>query len=97
DVESFHAHEEPEFFDIETFTDVHDFWKKITTYQHYWNLGRFNSYKGDRTHLQILQQAAPHLPPEILLLAPVDLDTLVKVQGVGNHVPVLPEWRNWRS
>lgn len=90
DVESFHAHEEPEFFDIETFQDCQDFWRKITTYQHYWNLGRFNSYKGDRTPLQILQEANPKLPPEILLLSPVDLDTLIQTRGVGHHVPVLP-------
>ena len=93
DVESFHAHEEPEFFDIETFTDIPDFWNKITTYQHYWNLGRPNSYKADRTPLQILQQAAPKLPPEILLLAPLDLDRLAEElrPRVGHDVPVLPE------
>jgi transposase len=89
DVESFHSHEEPEFFDIEHFNGVTDFWSKITTYQHYWNLGRPNSYKGDRTPLQILQEAAPHLPPEILLLAPLNLDTFIESQ-VGHDVPVLP-------
>jgi transposase len=89
DVESFHAHEEPEFFDIETFDSADDFWTKITTYQHYWNLGRLNSYKGDRTPLQILQEAAPKLPPEILLLAPLNLDTFAESQ-LGHDVPVLP-------
>ncbi len=89
DVESFHAHEEPEFFDIETFTGSEDFWNKITTYQHYWNLARPNSYKDDQTPLQILQQAAPKLPPEILLLAPLNLDTFAEAQ-VGHDVPVLP-------
>jgi transposase len=77
DVESFHAHEETEFFDLETFASPRDFWDRITTYQHYWNLGRPNSYKGNRTPLQILQEANPRLPPEVLLLAPVHLDTLV--------------------
>ena len=95
DVESFHAHEEPEFFDIETFTNVADFWRKITTYQHYWNLGRFNSYKAGRTPLQILQEAAPKLPPEILLLAPLDLDNLSPAAQtpLGHDVPVPPEKR----
>src|SRR5262249_48801969 len=89
DVESFHAHEEPEFFDIETFASRKEFWEKITTYQHYWNLGRPNSYKGDRTPLQILQEANARLPPEVLLLAPLDLDTLT-LAAVGHDVPVLP-------
>jgi hypothetical protein len=89
DVESFHAHEETEFFDLESFTSPRDFWEKITTYQHYWNLGRPNSYKADRTPLHILQQANPRLPPEILLLAPANLDTLAPSQ-LGHDLPVLP-------
>jgi transposase len=92
DVESFHAHEETEFFNIETFTSQDDFWQKITTYQHYWNLGRFNSYKDDRTPLQILQEAAPKLPPEVLLLAPLNLDAFAEAR-VGHDVPVLPAIR----
>jgi len=92
DVESFHAHEEPEFFNVETFRDPKDFWSKITTYQHYWNLARSNSYKADQTPLQILQKDNPRMPPEILLLAPIDLDTLAASQAsqVGHDLPVAP-------
>jgi transposase len=93
DVESFHAHEETEFFNIETFASRKEFWDKITTYQHYWNLGRYNSYKEDRTPLQILQEANPQLPPEVLLLAPLHLDRLTLAGlgvGVGHDVPVVP-------
>ena len=87
DVESFHSHEEPEFFDIETFDSPHDFWAKITTYQHYWNLARPNSYKAGRSPLDILHADAPQLDPRILLLPPLDLATLLPSQ-VGHHVPV---------
>ena len=89
DVESFHAHEEPEFFDIESFGSVQDFWAKVTTYQNYWNLARFNSYKNDLTPLQILAQAAPDVAPSVLLLPPVNLDILAQSQ-TGHDVPVLP-------
>ena len=90
DVESFHAHEETEFFDIESFTSPRDFWEKITTYQNYWNLGRPNSYKDNQTPLEILSKADPNIPPQILLLPPANLDTLL-THSLGHHVPVLTE------
>ncbi len=73
---------------IERFRTPKDFWAKITTYQNYWNLARPNSYKGDRTPLEILRKAAPRLPPGILLLPPVNLDTLAEAQ-VGHNVLVV--------
>lgn len=88
DVESFHSHEEPEFFDIESFASKEDFWQKITTYQTYWNLGRPNSYKQNKTPLEILREADPKIDPRVLLLPPIDLDTLFD-QQVGHDVPVL--------
>jgi len=91
DVESFHAHEETEFFDIENFMSRTDFWQKITTYQNYWNLARLNSYKYDRSPLDILREAAPQLDPRVLLLPPLDLDTLIRTRRVGHDVPVLTE------
>jgi len=87
DVESFHAHEETEFFDVQSFQHPRDFWDKITSYQHYWNLARKNSYKNYQTPLEILTKADPHIPPQILLLHPINLDTLLPSQ-VGHHVPV---------
>ena len=92
DVESFHAHEETEFFDIESFTSRPDFWEKITTYQHYWNLARPNSYKFNRAPVQILKEADPHLSSKILLFGPLDLQALLdrKLRRVYHHVPVLP-------
>jgi hypothetical protein len=89
-VESFHAHEETEFFDIEQFRRRKDFWEKITTYQHYWNFGRPNSYKADRTPWEILREAEPRAPASLLLLPPVDLEKLFKNQ-VDHHLPDHPE------
>ena len=88
-VESFHTHEEPEFFDIESFRTANDFWAKITTYKNYWNLARPNSYKDNLTPLETLRQADPRLPACILLLPPGNLDILAESQ-VGHDVPVLP-------
>lgn len=93
DVESFHAHEETEFFDIESFTSLLDFWEKITTYQHYWNLARPNSYKFNRAPIQILKEADPNLSSKILLFGPLNLETLLdqSLRRVYHHVPVLPD------
>ena len=88
DVESFHAHEETEFFDIESFTSADDFWYKISTYQNYWNLALTNSYKNHLAPFDILQQSNPHIPLSALLLPPFNLDT-ISTQGVGHDVPVL--------
>jgi transposase len=90
DVESFHAHEETEFFDIESFASTADFWAKITTYQDYWNLARPNSYKANQTPLEILRDCAPQISPRALLLPPVNLDTLLP-SHLGQDVPVLTE------
>jgi transposase InsO family protein len=87
DVESFHHHEEREFFDIEDFRSPDDFWEKITTYQDYWNIGRPNSYKGWRTPLEILRQADPTLKPQVLLLPPLWLPTLLPIPQGGHDVP----------
>lgn len=97
DVESFHFHEEPEFFNIESFENRDDFFRKITTYQNYWNLARLNFYKGGKkgiTPLEVLTQHAPDISPEVLLLPPVDLDNLL-ASGVGHDVPELAGW--WRQ
>lgn len=92
DVESFHAHEETEFFDIESFTSLPDFWEKITTYQNYWNLARPNSYKFNRAPVQILKEADPNLPSKILVFGPLDLEAMLdhSLRKVYHHVPVLP-------
>ena len=90
DVETFHSHEEPEFFDIEHFRNTGDFWRKITTYQNYWNYARPNSYKWNKTPLDILTESASTIRTSVFLLPPVDLDTLAPLSfQLGHHVPVV--------
>jgi transposase len=102
EVESFHAHEENEFFDLESFRHAQDFWEKITTYQHYWNLARPNAYQGDKTPAERLAEASAVLSPRILLLPPLNLDNLPSTSpavraGVGHDVPAMPACRRVSS
>jgi len=97
DVESFHNLVEVQFFDIENFRSERDFWQKVSAYQNYFNLTRKNSYKAWRSPRRILRSAAPRKDPRILLLPPVDLDTLITAghpppasAQAGYHVPVYP-------
>jgi transposase len=97
DVESIHSLEEPEFFDLEKFSSEKDFLNKITTYQHYFNLGRPNSYKGWKTPYEILVESGEKIKPTIFLMEPVLLDKVLetKIQNqikLGGHdVPPQPE------
>jgi len=88
DVESVHSTIEPEFFDIENFRNRNDFFSKITTYQHYYNLARKNRSRGKKSPLTLLTEKAPELDPQILILPPIDLCSLLP-SGV-NHVPSVP-------
>ena len=89
DVESVHSTIEPEFFDIEGFRNRTDFFAKITTYQHYYNLARKNRSRGRKSPLDLLTEKAPELNPLIVTLPPVDLGSLLSHQG-GDHVPISP-------
>ncbi|MDP8235667.1 MAG: hypothetical protein P9M08_04730 [Candidatus Erginobacter occultus] len=88
DVESVHATIETEFFDLEKFSSRKDFLFKITTYQHYYNLARKNKSRGKKSPLELLAEKAPNLDPEILILPPIDLCSLLP-QGVYD-VPSVP-------
>ena len=88
DVESSHNLIEVEFFDTENFQNTGDFFQKIATYQHYFNLARSNSYKDNKTPLQILSESGSKISPFIFLLPPVNLDKLLL--EVGHDVPVDP-------
>ena len=90
DVESVHATIETEFFDIEGFRNRTDFFAKITTYQHYYNLARKNRSRGGKSPLELLTEKAPGLDPLLLTLPPVDLGSLLSLQG-GYHVPISPD------
>ena len=77
DVESSHATVEPEFFDLESFSNPAHFLAAVTTYQHFFNFARKNRSRGNHTPADLLAQRAPHLSPKVLLLPPVFLDAQV--------------------
>lgn len=100
DVESSHALIEYEFFDIESFTGRRkDFYNRVTTYQHWFNLLRKNGHKGNKTPLDILLEwKGKSIKEEVFLLPPMMLDNILtepdkshrEKKRVGHHVPELP-------
>ena len=82
---------------MEGFTGLTDFLNKATFYQNYFNFVRPNSYKGDRTPWQIIQEERPDLSPEVLLIPPLMLDAEFRAPGlykdpqVGQYLPIYPE------
>ena len=73
DVETVHRLVEDEFFDRESFTGPNDFWAKVTTYWHYFNLVRPNRGKEWQSPLQILHASAPILAGALLHWHPLNL------------------------
>ena len=62
-----------EFFDRESFTGPLDFWRKVTTYRHYFNLIRPNRGKEWQSPLQILNAKAPAIAGAVLHWKPLNL------------------------
>jgi transposase len=90
DVEAVHRLIEEELFDLEVFADLEDFLRKATVYQHFFNYARTNSYKGRKTPWDIVQADHAGIPPEILALPPVLLESeFDRIQQVGQDVPGL--------
>jgi len=73
DVETVHRLVEDEFFDRESFSGPPDFWRKVTTYWHYFNLVRPNRGKEWQSPLQILNAKAPALAGALLNWRPLNL------------------------
>lgn len=78
DVETVHNTIELEFYDIETFRDRDDFFAKVSTYQRWYNLLRKNSWKKQRSPLDVIREAAPRIDSAVATLPALDLDNLVK-------------------
>ena len=78
DVETVHGLMEPEFYEIEQFTDRQDFMSKANTYQLFFNLERSNTYKEDKTPWQLAKEKKPDLDKRLLMTPAVDLDLLLK-------------------
>ena len=73
DVESSHSTIEQEFFDIESFSSPVQFMAAARTYQHFFNFGRKNRSRSNKTPAQLLREKAPHISPRALLYPPVFL------------------------
>lgn len=92
DVESSHATIEPEFFDLESFSNPAHFLAAVTTYQHFFNFARKNRSRGNLAPADLLALRSPLLSPKILLLPPVLLDAQVGQDlsgppGFSNRLP----------
>lgn len=85
DVETVHRLIEDEFFHIESFSSMKDFIHKVSSYLLFFNVARKNSYKHDKTPLQIAKQINPNIDSKIALLLPIFFDILG-----GYHVPGFP-------
>ena len=76
DVETAHRLIEDEFYEVETLCCRDDFLAKTTTYNLWFNAVRKNSYKGDKTPWDIVQERNPNISPDIVALPPCYLDEL---------------------
>jgi hypothetical protein len=77
DVETIHNLMELEFYEIEQFENRQDFLNKAATYQLFFNLHRPNSYKENKSPLQLVKEKKPDLDQRLLMIPPVDLDKLL--------------------
>ena len=97
DVETVHRLVEDEFFDRETFSSPAEFWAKVTTYWHYFNLVRPNRGKEWQSPLQILQARAPALAGALFNWRPLNLAQrhhlyLPKPNHRGHDLPSFPSF-----
>lgn len=60
DVESSHALIENEFFNLEKFCSMNDFFSKISSYQFYFNFFRKNSYKNWKSPVDLCKEWLPN-------------------------------------
>jgi transposase len=102
DVETVHRLVEDEFFDRESFTGPADFWRKATTYWHYFNLVRPNRGKEWQSPLQILNAKAPALAGAVLNWRPLNLSKrhhlyLPPPHHRGHDLPSFPSIRRRNS
>lgn len=80
DVETVHRLCEDEFFDRESFRDRRHFLAKARSYWLYFNVARRNSFKQDRSPLQLLRELTPSVNPRIALWPTAFLE---------DHLPLL--------
>jgi len=76
DVETVHATIESEFFDLENFSGIRDFHRRIASYQAWYNLLRPNMNKDNQSPWQIIRQLRPQTSSALARLPPLMLDWL---------------------
>lgn len=94
DVESFHGTIEKEFFDYTVFESRKDFFRKAETYRLWYNLGRVNFSKKERTPLQIVDEeyANEIHQSKLTRISVIDLDriALMEPEMRGQSLPDFP-------
>ena len=76
DVETVHRLIEDEFYEVEQFSSRKDFLEKAGAYNLWFNVGRKNSGKENKTPWQHIHEREPQVSPAICCLPPVYLDEL---------------------
>ena len=99
DVETVHRLCEDEFFNRENFRDRSHFLAKAQSYWLYFNVARRNSYKGDRTPLELLREWTPEVNPRVTLWPSAFLEDYLHLllpkeiqRARGNNQPAHPRW-----
>ena len=88
DVERFNGLIEEEFFMCETFTSEEDFLAKAYAYQLFFNYERKNSWRDDKTPVEILREKMPAMDDQVLNLPPIRLERVLSSVPLGGyHVP----------
>lgn len=95
DVETVHNTIEFEFFDIESFNNKDDFFRKATTYSLHYNLLRKNSNRKNKSPLDTLKETKEGIAYKVLTLPALDLDKFMEAKlnkdfpAGGHDVPRL--------
>jgi hypothetical protein len=105
DVESVHATIESEFFDIERFRSMDDFWNKVQAYQYFYNCIRPNYSKAGKVPWQIIQEDRPYIDAKLLTFPVINLDKLFRSKNSiknlsclrGQDVQKLPENKKYMA
>ncbi len=88
DVERFNGLIEEEFFMCESFTSEEDFLAKSYAYQLFFNYERKNSWREDKTPVEILREKMPDLDEQVFNLPPIRLERVLSSVPLGGyHVP----------
>jgi transposase len=80
DVETVHSLMEREFYELEHFSDPHDFLARAYSYQLFFNLARPNSYKENKTPWQLAKEKELGLSQSIALIPPVFIEDLLEIK-----------------